>query len=140
MPDRDVDLHPDTRSARLVGTVTTGGGRIRQGGVEGPENARVLEGQSLPKRFRILRGKNKSFYNNGLILRVTCVSIGPILISDWGPPAIHYALYEGTLATLHDGHPLPQVRRWARTVSRDLPALGVGFDREDDERHAKREL
>ena len=60
--------------------------------------------------------------------------------SGWGPPASHYALYEGTLASLRDGHPLPQVRRWARTVSRDLPALGAGFDREEDEWHARREL
>ena len=60
--------------------------------------------------------------------------------SGWGPPASHYALYEGTLASLRDGHPLPQVRRWARAVSRDLPALGAGFDREEDEWHARREL
>ena len=60
--------------------------------------------------------------------------------SGWGPPTSHYALYEGTLVSLRDGHPLPQVRRWARTVSLDLPALGAGFDREDDEWHARREL
>ena len=60
--------------------------------------------------------------------------------SGWGSPASHYALYEGAMASLRDGHPLPQVRRWARKVSRDLPALGAGFDREDDEWHARREL
>ena len=35
----------------------------------------------------------------------------------WGSPSSHYARYAGTLASLRDGHPLPQVRRWAAKVS-----------------------
>ena len=60
--------------------------------------------------------------------------------SGWGSPSSHYALYAGVLASLRDDHRLPQVQRWAAKVSRDLPALGAGFDREDDEWRARREL
>ena len=56
------------------------------------------------------------------------------------PEARNVVRVRALAEALDDGHPLPQVRRWARTVSQDLPALGAGFDREDDEWHARREL
>ena len=44
-------------------------------------------------------------------------------VEEWGPRASHYAPYERPLPALHAGHPIPKVRRWARTIYREVSAV-----------------